>query len=106
MTNQGSNRGWAAIEVSATRADRMLAPDERQQIEAAVAGDPIARLEVRIFGWEKGLAELELSYRQDIVHPTDKDVPYSFDELLDRLKKGGLADGLEQLRHGYRPADH
>jgi len=104
MTNQRSNRGWAAIEVSTTRADQMLSPEERQQIEAVVAGDPIARLEVRLFGWEKGLAELELSYRQDIVHPTDKDVPYSFDELLDRLKEE-LAYGLERLRQGYRLAD-
>jgi len=104
MTNQVSYRGWTAIEVSTARTDEMLTPDERQQIEAAVASDPIARLEVRLFGWEKGLAELELSYRQDIVHPTDKDVPYSFDELLDRLKEE-LADGLERLRHGYRPAD-
>ncbi len=104
MTNKGSDRGWAAIKVSTTRPEEMLAPDERQQIEAAVAGDPLARLEVRLFGLEKGLVEMELSYNQDIVHPTNKDAPYAFDELLDRLKEE-LAYGLERLRQGYRPAD-
>ncbi len=82
----------------------MLSPDERQQIEAAVAGDPIARLEVRLFGWEKGLAELELSYRQDIVHPTDTDPAYPFDQLLDHLKEE-LVEGLERLRQSYRATD-
>ncbi len=104
MTNNVSTRGWAAIKVSTTRAEEMLATDERQQIEAAVAGDPLARLEVRLFGLENGLAELELSYNQDIVHPTAKDVPYAFDEVLDRLKEE-LAYGLERLRQGYRPVD-
>ncbi len=104
MTNNLSNRRWAAIKVSTARAEEMLAPDERQQIEAVVAGDPIARLEVRLFGWEKGLAEMELSYNQDIVHPTNKDAPYTFDEVLDRLKEE-LTYGLERLRQGYRPAD-
>ncbi len=105
MTNNVSNRGWAGIRVSTTRVDQMLGPEERQQIEAVVAGDPLARLEVRLFGLEEGLAEVELFYRQDIVHPTDKDAVYAFDELLDRLKEE-LAYGLERLRHSYRPADH
>lgn len=40
MTNKGSDRGWAAIRVATTRADEMPVPDERQQIEAVVVGDP------------------------------------------------------------------
>ncbi len=46
MTNQVSNRGWTAIEVSTARADEMVSPDERQQTEAAVAGDPTGCLDL------------------------------------------------------------
>ncbi len=45
MTNKGSNRGWATIEVSTARTDEMLAPNERQQTEAVVAGDPTCCLD-------------------------------------------------------------